>query len=644
MVNPMDGLEKLQADVFGGRLSRRSVLRRSLALGLSAPVVAGLLAACGGDDDDDGDTEPTVGGGGAAATATTGTDAAEATATTGSGTAPEATATTGGSAPEATATTAGEPMGERGGDGLLRLLWWQAPTILNPHLAQGDKDNDASQLVLEQLANWGPDGTLIPYLATEIPSLENGGVAEDGLSVTWKLREGVKWHDGEDFNAEDVRFTWEWAANPDTTATTGGQYGVVTDVEIIDDYTVKVVFPDPNPAWYDVFVGYSGMILPEHIFADFMGAEARNAPANLAPIGTGPYKCTEFRPGDVVLYDMNADYWDPGKPHFDSVELKGGGDAIGAARAAIVSEETDWAWNIQAEPLILQGMIDEGTGRIVTRPGSSAERVMINFTDPRTEVDGAFSEPGTEHPLLSDLRVRQALAMSIERNVIAEQLYGEGSAVELGRATSNNLNAPERLVSPNTSWTYDIDAAKALLAEAGVSGGDILYTTTVNSVRQKTQEIVKQGWEELGFSVEIKAVDAAVYFSSDAGNPDTYGHFYADVTMYTNGPTSAYPTSWAQRYRSDEIAQKSTNWSGDNIMRWNSPEFDALHDQARVELDPDRQVELFVEMNDMSINEVVEIPLVHRASVNAASGTLGGQQGANFLSVLYDVKNWFRDE
>ncbi len=626
MSDILQTLEELRDNAQAGRLSRRSVLRRSVALGLSAPVIAGLLAACGGDDDDD-DTA--------------------ATATTGGGSASDSTATTGTSGEgDATATTAStdEPAGERGGGGLLRLLWWQAPTILNPHLSQGDKDNDAAQLCLEQLANWGPDGNLIPYLATEIPSLENGGVSEDGLSVTWKLREGVKWHDGEDFNAEDVKFTWEWCADPDTTATTISNYQAIENVEIVDDYTVKITFPQPNPSWYDVFVGYSGMILPEHLFRDYTGEKGRDAPANLMMVGTGPYKVTEFRPGDVVLYDINADYWDPGMPHFDSVEMKGGGDALGAARAALVTDEVDFAWNIQAEPLVLQQMIDEGSGTLVTTPGSSAERILINFADPRTEVDGAFSEPSTEHPLFSKLEVRQALAMSIQRDVIARELYGEGSDVLLGQATSNNLNVPVRMVSPNTTWVFDLDAAKAKLEEAGVSGGNILYSTTVNSVRQKTQEIVKQDWEKLGFSVELKSIDASVYFSADAGNPDTVGHFYADVTMYTNGPTSAYPISWAKRFRSDLIAQKSNNWSGDNYCRYNNPDFDALHDQAEVELDPDRQAELFIEMNDISVNDVVEIPLVHRNAVNAAAGTLTGYAPANFLSSLYDVKKWTRTE
>jgi peptide/nickel transport system substrate-binding protein len=176
----------------------------------------------------------------------------------------------------------------------------------------------------------------------------------------------------------------------------------------------------------------------------------------------------------------------------------------------------------------------------------------------------------------------------------------------------------------------------------GVTGGDLVFQTSINSVRQKTQEIIKQDLEQLGFSIEIKAVDAAVFFSSDAGNPDTYGHFYADLEMYTNGPSSPYPISWAERYRSDSIAEKANDWSGVNITRWNNPEFDVLHDEAITAMDPARQAELFIAMNDMSVNEFVEIPIIHRANVAAAAADLEGYDQATFMSDVWDIKEWRR--
>src|SRR5471030_1678133 len=141
---------------------------------------------------------------------------------------------------------------KRGGGGLLKMLWWQGPTLLNPHFATGTKDQDASRLFYEPLAAWDNNGNLRPVLAASIPGREDGTLAADGTSVTWKLKQGVKWHDGKPFTADDCVFTWEYAGNPATAATTIGSFKDVT-AEKIDDFTVKVNFKQPTPFWADAF-------------------------------------------------------------------------------------------------------------------------------------------------------------------------------------------------------------------------------------------------------------------------------------------------------------------------------------------------------------------------------------------------------
>ncbi|MDQ3549563.1 MAG: ABC transporter substrate-binding protein [Chloroflexota bacterium] len=641
MSDDLKGLTRLREDVLHGTLNRRDVLKRGAMLGLSAPVIAGLLAACGDDDEDVSTDTPdatnTAGTGGAQST--TSTDEAEPTETEGA----EGTEAPEGDDSEPTGTAAEgseEPAGERGGGGHLRLLYWQAPVIMNPHLASGTKDFHASRVCLEPLVDFDADTNPILVLAEEWPSLENGLLAEDGMSVTWKLRQGVKWHDGEDFNAEDVVFTYEYITDEATATTTIGRYLTIDSIDVVDDYTVTLNFIEPNPAWYDPFSGSEGIVLPEHIFRDHMGAESRNAPANLDPIGTGPFMVTEFRPGDVILYEIFMDYWDPGKPHIDSVEMKGGGDAAGAARAVLQSDEADWAWNLQIEPAILDEIASGGLGEVVATPGGGTERVMIQFANPQEEVNGAFAEPGTEHPVWSDLRARQALALSIQRDTIAEQLYGPG-----GVAASNQYDEPAKFVNPDITWEHDLDAAQALLDEMGFTGANILYQTSINSVRQKTQEIIKQDLETLGFTVEIKSVDAAVYFSTDQGSPDTAGKFYADLEMHTNGPT-IYPATWFERYRSDEIAQQSNGWTGTNYFRYANPEFDAMHDQVRVEIDEDEQVRLFHAMLELvTVTDVVEVPVVNRTGLAAKSNKIQGYVGSPWASnPVYEIKNWTIEE
>jgi peptide/nickel transport system substrate-binding protein len=649
-------LDMLREEVFQGRLSRRDVLKRGAALGLSAPVIAGLLAACGGDD-----PTATPAAQAPANTPATGTGATPdaATPTTAAATTPDAAATqpaaantpAPGNTPAAPdPTNTPDPGAQAGGGGLLRLLWWQAPTILNPHLSQGTKDYDASGLVYESLANIDVDGNLHASLAREIPSLENGDVASDGLSVTWRLREGVTWHDGEPFTSADVVFTYEWASNPDTTTTTIASFDSVESVEAEDDYTVVITFKEPNPAWYTPFVGALGMILPEHLFADYAGAEARNAPYNLAPVGTGPYKVVDFRAGDVVLYERNEDYWDPGKPFFDEVEMKGGGDATSAARAALQSGEVDFAWNLQVEAQVLQQLAQGGVGTLNPVPSPNVERILTNFADPWTEVNGARAEPTTQHPFLQYKEVRQALKMAVDSETVATQLYGP-----TGEATTNVLAAPAAFASPNTTHEFDLQGAAAALEAAGWTGSPrsrdgvemrILYQTSTNPVRQKTQEIIKQALESIGVPVEIKAIDAAVYFSSDAGNPDTASHFYADWEMFTNGPSSTFPISYMAAYISidpaRDIAQQSNAWAGSNLYRWVNEEYNALYSEAQTELDTERQAELFIAMNDLVVEEVVEIPLVHRASVVAYANDLQNVEPSGWDSNIWQLKEWRR--
>ena len=221
----------------------------------------------------------------------------------------------------------------RGMGGPLKVLWWQAPTLLNPHFANGTKDQDGSRVFYEPLASFDPDGNLVPNLAAEIPSLQNGAVTKDGLSVTWKLKRGVTWHDGKPFTADDVVFNWEYAVDPATAAWTIGFYRDIARVDKLDSHTVKVVFKNPTPFWPIAFCGPGGQIVPKHVFEPFKGAKSREAPANLKPIGTGPYRLVEFKPGDMIRAEANPSYHVPNWPFFDQLELKGGGDAVSAARA-----------------------------------------------------------------------------------------------------------------------------------------------------------------------------------------------------------------------------------------------------------------------------------------------------------------------
>jgi peptide/nickel transport system substrate-binding protein len=596
---PMDehGLRELLRRVRAGRLTRRAFVEMMIGLGLTAPMAAQMLASAG-----------------------------------------VAAAQTPGGAFTPT---------RRGGGGPLKLLYWQAPTILNPHLNTGVKDVHAARLFYEPLIHFDRDGNIVPILAADVPTLQHGGVGADGTWVTWHLKKGVTWHDGRPFTADDVVFTWQYAADPATAATTLGVFREIDRVDKLNDHTVKFVFKKPTPFWAEPAVPY---VLPRHVFEPYRGARAREAPMNLRPVGTGAYRYADFKPGDVVRAELNPAYHVPNRPFFDVVEMKGGGDAVSAARAVLQTGEYDYAWNMQVEDDVLQRMEHDGKGRIVVYPGVSTEHVQINFSDPWREVDGERANAKVPHPILTDPAVRQALNVLVDRGTIQEQIYGRQ-----GQPSANFLNAPARFASPNTRWEFSIDKANGILDAAGWRrGGDgvrakdgrrlkLVFQTAINAPRQKTQQIIKQACGKAGIELELKAVVASVFFGSDAGNPDTFNHFFADLQMLQFVQGVPDPQRFMEQFTSWRIATRENKWSGQNKTRWRHDEYDRLWKAADTEMDPVKRAALFIRMNDLIVQNVVVIPIVRRNGAEAVSRRLRGIDFHSWAWTVWNLPYWYRE-
>ncbi len=537
---------------------------------------------------------------------------------------------------------------KRGGGGALKMLWWQGPTLLNPHFAVGTKDQDASRIFYEPLAGWSPEGDLEPVLAAAVPTIGNGGLDKNGMWVIWKLKQGVKWHDGQPFTADDCVFNWQYAADPATACTTIGSYKDVKVVKV-DDYTIRVEFQKPTPFWQDAFVGVNGMVIPKHLFEAYSGGKSREAPTNLVPVGTGPYQFVAFNPGDLVQGKLNPGYHQPNRPYFDTIEMKGGGDAVSAARAVLQTGEYDFAWNMQVEDAILSRLEAGGKGKVVIVPSGNIEHIQLNNTDPGTTVDGERSSLKTKHPFLTDPAVRDAFNLLVDRASVHKFIYGR-----TGVDTADFVNAPDKFVSKNTHYEFNVAKATKLLDDAGWKPGadgvrekngvklHAVYQSSINAPRQKTQEIVKQACQKAGISIEIKSVTASVFFSSDVANPDTYSHFYCDVQMYTTTMSQPDPGVFMRQFLSSEAATKANKWQGRNITRWQNADYDKLQGQSDGELDPVKRAAMFIAMDDMVIKNVVVIPVVTRPVVVAMGKTLHAPI-SGWDSDLYALQDWYRD-
>jgi peptide/nickel transport system substrate-binding protein len=536
---------------------------------------------------------------------------------------------------------------KRGGGGALKVLWWDAPTSLNPSLALGVKDWNAANLFYEPLVAFDLEANMVPVLAAEVPSLQNGGVAKDGLGVTWKLKRNVQWHDGKPFTADDVVFNWEYVADPATASPQVGVFRNVKRVEAVDAHTVKVTFTQPTPYWI-----VTGMIIPKHVFAPYKGAKSREAPGNNRPVGTGPYRFVDFRPGDLLKAEINPNYHAANRPFFDLVEVKGGGDAVSAARAVLQTGEYDFAGEVASvEDDVLQRLeTTGGKGRVSVGFGGRIMHVALNQSDPWTEVDGERASVKTTHPFLTDPAVRAALALLVDRASIQEQIYGR-----TGRVAPNFINAPERFRSKTTKWEYSVDKANALLDAGGWKRGadgvrakdgkrlKILFQTVTNGPLQKVQAIVKQAATKAGFEMELKSVGASSFYGSDPANPDTYTHFFADLQLqvYVMGPPD--PERLMRVFTSWEIAQKDNKWQKFNVWRFRSDEYDRLYRAAETEMDPVKRAALFIRMNDIVVQNGVVIPITQRAKGAAITSKLRGVETNPYELDFWNIASWHRE-
>ena len=462
----------------------------------------------------------------------------------------------------ASALVASAASAERGSDGQVNILYWQAVSIMNPYLSNGTKDVEAGSLVLEPLARFNENGDMVPYLAQEIPTLENGGVSEDLTTITWKLKDGVVWSDGTPVTAEDAIFSWQYCTHPE-----GG------------------CAQSPN---------YAGVA---------------------------------------------------------NVVLKGGGDPASAARSVLETGEFDYAWNPQVEPEILAQMLAAGKGELISAFGTLVERILVNQTDPDPALGDERSTTAHPHPFLTDVNVSKALSLAIDREILVETGYGEA-----GRITCNLVPAPEINASPNNDWCMKQDMAQAakLLDDAGwVMGSDgvrekdgkrlsVLYQTSTNSVRQAAQALVKQWWNELGVEVELRNIDAAVFFGADPGSPDTLQKFYGDIEMFANNFDGTDPEKYLGDWICAEIPRPETQWQGGNHPRMCSEEYDELHAQLGRVAGAEKRAEIAIKLNDMIVNSGSFIPLAHRGRVSAKSNALGGVIMNPWDSELWNAADWHR--
>lgn len=574
------------------------------------------------------------------------------------GTEPTSTTVTTTAQPGQTTTPDPGPGAEAGSGGELTLIMWQAPDTLNNYLSSGTKDTMGASLIIEPLANFGPETEIIPRLAAEVPTLENGGHAEDLMSVTWTLKEGVVWSDNTPFTSADVVFTYEYCTAEGSGCAQSGAFLGVESVEAVDELSVKINFESPTAYPYLPFVGAVSPILQKAQFENCLGAAAAGCTEeNFAPIGTGPFMVTNFAVGDTVEYEINPLYRDTdvGKPFFGTVKVLGGGDAEAAARRTLVTAEADYSWNLQVPPDILNPMVAEGRGTLEVAFAGNIEHLNLNQSDPRHPTSPSDYLGGDNpHPVFYDnFDFAKALSLALDREILTERGYGVA-----GGSTCNIWPSP-----PAVSTTHDfclvqdIDEANRILDDLGYEDtngdgirehpefGELVFTlnTSTNAVRQEFQDLIQAWWLEIGIGTQNRDTPATVFFGGGV-DADNITRFDGDIQMYTFVPLPGGQSHFAG-YTTDEIPQSSNGWAGANLVRYSNSEYDALYAELSRTTDQDARNELIKQLSDLVVGDGAIIPLVWRASASAFSNEIQGWGQLNgWDSEYWNIADWYREE
>lgn len=539
-------------------------------------------------------------------------------------------------------------------EGILQLVYHEAPTMLNPYLATANKDIEVSRIFYEPLATVLGDNRLLPVLATEIPSVENGGLAQDLSWVIWKIKRDIRWADGQAFTAQDVKFTYDYVTNPGVGASYISFYSSVKSVDVLDEYTVRVNFKGATPGWSVPFVGKAGMILPRHVFGSYAGTNAQDAPANRHPVGTGPYRMLgEIKPQETLFLgsqlvetnkitcEPNPYYRAPEKIAFHRLNINGGGTVNQALRMVLENQTADYAYLVEVDEQQDQAILSRGYGTVVSTTGGSVLIFVPNFTDPSHDSVREF-----QHPVLSDLLVRQALAHAIDRERIVREVYAKSAVVESNYIFTAHSDMGQAI------YPFDLKAAAALLDQAGWvdSNNDgirekdgqplrLIYQTAISPQFQKVLKIISNDLESIGFNITPDIKDPNVYFGNSS-NPNSYIRFQGDLASYAWFFDSHNELSKLAYWTCSAIPTPTNSWAGYNAMRWCQPDFDQLLSKAEAERDDSARQQLIQQMNTMLIKDVAMVVIAQLSQQSAVSSKLKGFAPTPWDAETWNIQDW----
>jgi peptide/nickel transport system substrate-binding protein len=521
---------------------------------------------------------------------------------------------------------------------------YQEPEILNPYLRTQNAAGEVGSLIDEGLINVDQDGNYFPELATSVPSVENGLVSEDGLIVTYPLRDDVKWSDGEPFTCDDVLFTWEVLNSPDSGALATAGYDQVASVTCPDDYTAVVTYSN----LYAPFLSHFYAILPRH--ASGALADMVNWPTNWAPIGTGPYKLQEWIRGDRLVLVKNENFRGaPDLPKTDQIVIR-----------IIPSREVGKVLITTGEIDVLWDLTEADVPEFATNPdvivhnvpGPSAERLVLNLADPTLD---ATPDPANHpHPILGDVRVRQAIQLGIDKQLLVDELLFGATTVSSAELATGWAACD---IPPSV---YDPEQAAALLEETGWVDGDgdgirecagcehaeagtplhlKLQSTTGNQLREETEQLIVEMMRAIGIDMAIENLPSPEFFGTwSSGAIRPHGHF--DVLMYSTNDGVDPHSIMVNYYGSEGIPTEANDGAGRNFSRWIDTAADEALAAAGATTDLAARKAAYQIVCEQVAADVPQIYLYERAEIHLARANITGFVVNPWNAVTWNAELW----
>ena len=509
--------------------------------------------------------------------------------------------------------TAQEPV--RGGEILQNV--WPEPEVLNTGITTNAGSILVTPKIIEGLVAYDREMNPQPELATD------WSVSDDGLQITFKLRENVKWHDGKDFTSADVAFSLidvAKAHHPRGRAT----FSNLDRVETPDSLTAVLVFTKPTPFVMRTLAAMETPILPKHVYE---GTDFKTNPANSAPIGTGPFRFSEWQRGQFMVATRNENYWAEGKPYLDRIVFKFLPDA--SARA-IALESGD------IDAIISNNLPSSEIARLSELDGVEVISAGNTYNNLQVQMDYNL-----KNEYLSDPKVRQAIAHAVRLDFVAQAIW-YGLAQPATGPIHNELS-PFYTADGVPSYPYDPALAEKLLDEAGYarpSANAPRFKLTLDYMPlgeqvQRYAEYLRQMLSRIGIDVDIRNQDFATYTRRIYTDQD----FDMQVSIATNSPD---PTMGVQRFFWSKAISKGVPFT--NASGYSNPKVDALLEAAQVEMNLEKRVELFAEFQREVMKDLPTMPIVstqlatlHNSRVHGLDVSAVGMNG-NYANVWVDPR------